>query len=458
MRSAHVSALCARLCTRNLNLYRRRNLNLSAYLCASRWAECALISVPTLDANDYEYRFTWELEGIRVILDRFHEGRGELTCEITIDQTSGGRLHGPAKLNLTSERTLTILGNRLVKRVEVDWDGLFTQLTAMAIRQYREGSPLVDLACVSPGEAPRYLLPPFIDQHGVSVIVADGGTGKSLTMLAMSLAVATCEPIFGDYSNIQGPVVYLDWEADEETHAERLQAICRGYGIDVPKGVIHYQRMVASLHESIATLRKKVADVGAVMIATDSIGMARGGAPESAEETIRLFTALRSFNLPVGAVDHISKETKKGDLSAGADPIGSVYTRNSARLVWSMEGAQYEGKDETVILFKNTKSNFGKKEPTRAYRYVFEEAPGGRLSSVRIESVDWKETTEFSGRVPVADRILKELREGKMSTHDIAERVGISENQARARLNELRSARRVMKLGGEWALEYLEPV
>ena len=416
---------------------------------------------PEFVPSDWEYRLSWADYGVRIVLDRFYESRGELNCEMVIDQVSdpvkggpSGRLHGPAKVNLISDRTLGILGNRLKTRLNVDWDAMFGQMVALSIRQYRDGSPLIDLADVDlSAEAPRFLLPPFIDEHGVTVLVADGGTGKSVTALGMAVAVAALEPVFGEYAHVRAPVVYLDWEADEETHAERLRAICRGQEIDVPKGMIHYQRMVSSLAEAVPSLRKKIMDIGAGLVVVDSVGMARGGAPESAEETIKLFRGIRSLGVPVLAIDHISKESKKNDVGAGSDPIGSVYTRNSARLVWSMEGKQIEGRDESVIVFRNSKANFGRKERQRAFRYEFKQGPGDRLEAVTFQAVDWRDTEEFAERVPVKDRILRTLRSGALSRDEIAEAVEISADAARARLSELSRSGLVIRLDGDrWGL------
>lgn len=421
----------------------------------------AVVGRPEFVPSDYEYRLYWPDFGVRILLDRFYEAKGELNCEMVIDQVVevGGngpaaRMHGPRKINLISDRTLNILGNQLVKRLNVDWDAMFGQMVALSIRQYRDGSPLVDLAEVDlSDESPRFLLPPFIDQHGVTVLVADGGTGKSMTALGMAIAVAAGERVFGEEPTVQQPVVYLDWEADEATHAERLLAICRGARIEPPKGAIYYQKMVSSLAEAVPGLRKRLMDIGAALVVVDSIGMARGGAPESAEETIKLFRALRSLDLPVLAIDHISKESKKNDPSSAADPIGSVYTRNSARLVWSMEGRQIEGRDETVIIFRNSKANFGRKERQRAYRYEFKAGPGDRLEAVTFTPVDWRETDEFEERVPVKDRIVKMLGQGALTRQGIADMCGISPDAARARLSEMQRAGIVIKLEDDrWGL------
>lgn len=415
-----------------------------------------MISRPKFTPSEWDYTFVWQDEHVRAVLERFGEARGEIWTELTIDRLDDSflpqwRLYGPAKFNLLGA---TIRVAPELREVDaVDWTSLLTQVRAMAVKQYREGSALIDLSTVElSAEVPRFLLPPFVDEHGVSVLVADGGAGKSITALAMAVSVATATPVFGEHPNGLGPVAYLDWEADEATHAERLRAICAGIDIPVPVSSIHYQRMVSSLPEAVASLRKRILDAGARMVVVDSIGMARGGAPESAEETIKLFRALRSISVPVLAIDHVSKEAKRNS-GAGFDPIGSIYTRNSARLVWAMEGKQFEGSADTVILFRNMKANFGGKERQRSYRYQFTEGPGGRLVAVSFTPVDWRDTEEFQDRIPVKDRILRTLRDGRMDVESIAAAVEASADQVRARVNELKRSGYAMRFSdGTWGL------
>ena len=59
--------------------------------------------------------------------------------------------------------------------------------------------------------------------------------------------------------------LYLDWEDDQETHAERLQAIAAGMSIDIPAGLIHYQRQTNRLHESGRETRMHIATTAAAM-------------------------------------------------------------------------------------------------------------------------------------------------------------------------------------------------
>lgn len=416
-----------------------------------------MISTPEFKPSDFEYSFVFKDEGVRAVLDRFSESRGEIQTELTIDRLDDAgrprlRLYGPAKFNLLGVQVNQ--ARELNEAMDIDWKGLLLTIRAMAVKQYREGSALIDLASVDiSNEAPRFLLPPFIDQHGITVLVADGGTGKSITALAMGVAMVTDEPVFGERPMAVGSVVYLDWEADEETHAERLRAVCRGLGVSVPGGGIHYQKMLSSLPEGVASLRKKIMDVGASLVIIDSVGMARGGAPESAEETIKLFRAMRSLGVPILAIDHISKESKKND-AGGSDPIGSIYTRNSARLVWSMEGKQFEGSADTVIVFRNSKANFGRKERQRSFRYEFQEGPGGRLDAVSFVPVDWRDTEEFADKLPLKERIVRALRENnaRMSAMEVAHVLEIPPDQARARLAEMRKAGLVEKFGDDWAL------
>ena len=414
----------------------------------------------TFKASEWDYRFEWR-EGARVLVDRIREERGDVICEITIECSDGGEwtlLHGPAKLNLVADRTIGSLAKSLNERMELDWEGALLQVKAKSIQQYRNGSPLVRLADVVPSVGERYLLAPFIYTTGVSTIVADGGTGKSLVGLAGAVSVVSGVNVFGACPSVTGPVVYLDWEADEETHQERLQAICAGLGIEMPRD-LYYQRMMGSLAETIASMRRKVLDVGAVLVVSDSTGMARGDEPNSADSTIKLFSAFRSFYVPVLAVDHVSKEQKKEGMAGGADPIGSIYTRNASRLVWSAEGSQLEGSDDKVVIFRNSKANFGRKEPQRSYRFRFLSDASGRLQKVTFTPVDWRDTAEFADKLSDSDRILKVLNDGKATVATLAEVLStptrkVSESVVRTRLSELKSTGKVMKMGDEWGRSY----
>lgn len=321
------------------------------------------------------YRFAWTPEQVDCVMERFVEQRGGgLRCELTVTTSR------PPNAGLLFQGFFNLLSSnaRLVHKLELrepqlDWDGLLTQAAAIALRRYRQGSPLIDLATAPVPTGSRYLLAPLVALDGATVWAADGGTGKSVLALAVALSVASGRSLLGTAPRQVGPVLYLDWEADAGTHRDRLWALWRALEGDEPPPLeaVRYISQTASLHELAPVLRRRVVETGAVLVVVDSLGLARGGAPEDAEATIRTFRALRSLSVPVLAIDHISKAQREG-LVKHKTAIGSVYTRNSARLVWVIETAQQEGADESVVAFTVDKFNFGRLPRRRGFRLRFD--------------------------------------------------------------------------------------
>lgn len=339
---------------------------------------------PDATYTDDLYRFDYATEQVVVKLDRLQERSrgGGITCELTIESSAEpnpGVLHGPKNFNLLTSSTA--LANDLTRRRDdIDWEAMLGQVSAAAVKRWREGEPMIDLATFERGEAPKYLLPPLIESRGVTVVAAGGGTGKSMLGIACAMTVATGIPFLGIEPLYQCPVAYLDWEADPDTHQERMQALWRGYGAPgaVPPELMLYRRHVASLSEAGSVLRRQIAERSVRFAVVDSVGMARGGAPEDAETTIRLFVAMRSLNIPILAIDHMSKDA----LNNGkGEPIGSVYTTNSARRVFVMRSAEMDGR--TGVSIKNVKANNGRLAAPIGYQVDFNEDALGNLTAVR---------------------------------------------------------------------------
>jgi hypothetical protein len=113
-------------------------------------------------------------------------------------------------------------------------------------------------------------------------------------------------------------------------------------------------------------MKRRVREYGAVYFTLDSVGMGRGGDAASAEDTIRLFRALRSIRLPNTAVDHVSRESKKKS-GLEVDAFGSVYTMNQARLAWSLGRAQGPESGVIYLTAHNTKASHSEKAQDRGF-------------------------------------------------------------------------------------------
>jgi hypothetical protein len=389
---------------------------------------------PELSVKGDIYRFLWPC-GIEAELDRFSEHRDELTVELTIRSSRPPRpgLLYSARFNLMSIQARTSLVRALAAREpDLDWGGLVEGLCFLARERYRTGDPSIDMRFYERTQVGRWLVEPFVERAGPTILFADGGTGKSLTALAIAVTAATGTSVIGQLHGDPVPVMYIDYETDADTFEERLDAVLVGAGIrDRPP--IFYRRMSASLTESAANLRREITESSIGLVFIDSLGAARAGEPESADVTIRLFNAARSLGVPWLGVDHVTKAIGNDSTR----PFGSTYTHNLARLTWAADKAQEEGENLLVVSLTNRKRNNGRLLPRQGHRLEFEMADHDRLRAVRFRAADLTQVAGLAEKLPLRQRILAELRPGPQHLADVAEHLGADVKAVSARAVEL---------------------
>jgi AAA domain-containing protein len=399
---------------------------------------------PELDVVGDVYRLTWPC-GIEAELDRFSEHDDALSAEVTIRSSRPprpGLLH-TARFNLMSTQARKTLASALRERDdEIDWGALIEGMCFVVRERYRNGEPAVDLRDDIERPAQRWLVEPFVEHEGATVLFADGGTGKSFIALAIAISASSEGSVIGKRHADPRPVLYLDWETSRVTAQERLDAILAGAGIR-ERPPIFYRRMSASLVEAAANLRREVAERGVGLVVVDALGAARAGEPESADITIRLFNAARSLGVPWLGVDHVTKANGNDSTR----PFGSTYTHNLARLTWSADKAQEEGEDTLVVALTNRKRNNGRLLPRRGYRLEFVNASRDELKIVRFHSADLTGVPGLSQKLPIKQRILAELgRTGPMKIGDLAVSLEWEPRSMSARVGELVSAEKLVRL------------
>jgi AAA domain/FaeA-like protein len=391
----------------------------------------------TYGADSHRYVYP---QGVEVLVERFVEDRREgLMAEVSVRTDiapHAGLLHR-ARLNLLATRSRASFVDAIAKRNTtgflegVDIAGILEQVCGRSVDHWRAGEPAVDLYDV-PARETRWLLAPFVEYQGATILFGDGGAGKSLIALKWAILIARAT---------DSPSMYLDWEADRYVHAERLRALGGG------RGEVLYRRQAASITESRDAIRKEVAANGVGYVVIDSWGAARGGDADSSDLTIRAFMAARQIGVPWSAVDHLPKNAKDP-----TKPFGSVYTHNLARLTWRAEAVQDEGGDRLLVALRNFKANNGRLSKARAYELGFDVDEREVLTGVSIEEIDTSRLP--TDKLSTKERILVFLRnEGLRSTEEVAEAAGIALNAARARLGELRKTGVVVRVGMHWGLQ-----
>jgi hypothetical protein len=388
------------------------------------------------------YRFEWGT-GIEAELERFSEHRDDLSAEVTFHSTRQphpGMLHS-ARLNLMSTQTRTSLVKTLsLREPDLDWGGMVEAMCFRAREQYRGGDPSIDMREYQRTVSSRWLVEPFVELGGPTILFADGGTGKSLTALSIAVTASCTASVIGRLHGEPVPVLFLDYETDADTFDERLAALVRGAGAR-ERPPIFYRRMTASLPEAAATIRREITKLGVGFVVVDSLGAARAGEPESADMTIRLFNAGRSLGVPWLGVDHVTKASGNDSTR----PFGSTYTHNLARLTWGADKAQEEGENTIVLALRNHKRNNGRFLPRTGFRIDFQNTDIDELLTVQFRSTDLTDVPGLAEKMPLRTRILAALRDGPVLRATLSESLS-NPSTLRSRLKELRDQGQIIEL------------
>lgn len=399
------------------------------------------LSPPTSTFSEDLYVFAWNDLGVEVILERFSERSDDIAVEATVNLAHpilGGRLYS-GRLLLIGPNSKRDVAKMLTERTdEIDWPGLLEQVCLLARDRYRRGEPPIDLSTVEYTEQPRFLLAPFIVRNGISILYGDGASAKSLFALQWCVTLA----ILGISS------LYLDWEDDAVTHAERLQAIAAGMNTDLPVGVIFYQKRSVPLAASVRELRRFIGENQIEHVVVDSVGMAAGD-PNDHGLVIEAVRAARSLGIAVTLIHHLPKDARDK-----TKPFGSVYASNEARITWLIEKAQEEEADEMAVAMTNHKYNRGRLQGRRAYKLAFTNDED-MLVSVAFTETDIGQVVAFRPKLPQHQLIADVLKaNGALSPADIgssleAEGIILSAGIIRAVLNRYRG-KLFIRVGEGW--------
>lgn len=392
----------------------------------------------------------WHEAGIRIIFDYLHPtSKGlEAWCEVRwVGNVPEPKLLTFGRWDLMGSTTV----KRLADQAAIDCPKVGTD-TSEAIRAmlraavydmiqtHLEGKETVTLAHIEP-QKQQWLLRPLLEAGTATRIIARGGATKSLLALAIGVTICTGRSkLLGVKPATTGPVLYLDWEADQGTHATRLHAMCKGAGIDVPEN-LHYEHHDESLHRAIHGIARTVAQYAPIALVVDSNAMARGGTGSGgAEDTTRdMYAALRQLKLPVVILDHKSDEKIRRGVKGG---YGSVFNQNLARLEWEYVRIQQVG-DTTRVALSLEKANNMRTGIELAFELDFVNLGDGddrHLDKIRMRPIAPANVTampDASNAQTWRDRIYWLLQaEGvPLEVGEIAERMEASESTIRKELN-----------------------
>tara|TARA_R100000655_G_scaffold8431_4_gene22048 strand:- start:7627 stop:8997 length:1371 start_codon:yes stop_codon:yes gene_type:complete len=349
-------------------------------------------------ADYHEYRYS---DSVVITFEGFTRSGSSLTtyAQYMLMQENGGiEIIDHGNLNLNSSGTRKSQAKTLADLYDgiafVDWADRLNTISRESKKAYAEGPPVIDLSTVivDPDKEDNILAPYICND--LTIIYADSAAGKSMFVAAAVLSIGTGIPILHHNPTQSQQVLYLDWEDSPETLKERMDALLTGQNVsDLWADAVKYRRMEGLLADSSRSLIKQIAehDIGVVVV--DSLSLACGD-PNDQTAVLAACNTARTLGVPVVMIHHLSAEAAKSKRMDDKRPMGSVFSRSSARLCWLIDKVQIEDSDEVFIRLWNTKINRGRIHPPQFYKVEFSNNEHGHMRSASytpVSSMDFHE-------------------------------------------------------------------
>ena len=214
----------------------------------------------------------------------------------------------------------------------------------------------------------------------------EGGIAKSLLAAHMGLHVAADGVDYWAGLRVQTlPVIYGDFELDEDEHLRRAQELATGMGLpDVP-AKFHYLSLTGHpVEKAFAAAAEECKRLKAGLFIVDSVGYALDGDSELARDVLRwhrdCIQPIRDAGATPFLIDHQSKIIK-GEKYSDKQEFGSVYKTNTVRSSFQIRGG-WDG-NELTATFTHKKTNFGPKVEDFSLRLCFDKE---RISVERLDT------------------------------------------------------------------------
>jgi len=358
------------------------------------------------------YVCTFAADDVIIQFERLTQHRDGLKAELTIfavgatDDPNVPLHQAEMRLNGTNARrdVARYVAGRSLR--EVDWTGLIETAAVRVLRAYREGDPPILLReAVAPPNS-GLLLPPLVRDGEPTILFGDGGVGKSMLALAIALSLhADRGDVLGLTPVATKRVLYLDWEANDWTQRDRMQRL-----IGEPMPDVLYRRCVGSLRDQVEPLKKMIRTHRVGFLVIDSVALAAGIEPETADAANGFFDALAVLGVGAICVAHVTKSAIEQDK-----PFGSIFWHNGARSTWLVKKVQEHSSNVFSVGLFNKKNNNGPLHAPLGYNVEFGE---DRTTFTRRDVHD---LPELAVSEPLRLRIAAALRGGKKTYAELAD-------------------------------------
>jgi hypothetical protein len=196
-----------------------------------------------------------------------------------------------------------------------------------------------------------WLLYPIWPATGATAVAAAPGSYKSFMAQAIALSVSTQATVLNRNTTLRhhAEVLYLDWEADEGTFAERLAAMCRGAGLE-EQPHLGYKQMTARLSDVAISLSEEIMRHKYQAVVIDSMSAAIGAGMVDDDAVNGFWDGVRSLGVPALVLAHKSADSINQRRKRF---FGSIMSEARVRMAWNGEKAE----DGSAVKWQCFKDN-----------------------------------------------------------------------------------------------------
>ena len=307
---------------------------------------------PTIEKQGSGYRVAWPSHSVEMIV-RYIKPRG-FKAEVSV-LLNGQAVHR-SNPTLDSSSGMDGFARKLNKRrpeadYGIPWEQMVEDLSGIVIDTYRTGHPALKLSEVDLSDSIAWRIDNLLLDGEINLIWADGGTGKSMFALFLSV-LAQQGWMSSEHGLIVEPsnVLYLDYETKPKEVATRARMIHAGLKLEASdvertSSKIIYNKCEHTFVEEEDYIQDLIYKNDINLVVIDSMGRAVSGEMESSESVLPFMASVERLNTTVLIISHSNKQ---GTL------FGSAYTSNSARLVWEAKrsGSNIQGMDFSLFCRK----------------------------------------------------------------------------------------------------------
>lgn len=298
-------------------------------------------------------------------------------------------------------------------------------------------------------EPRKWFIDELIPEGVLTILHGDGGLGKSLLALILSILICLGRPFLKRKVDQQA-VLYLDSELDDKEFTRRAYQIARGLGLERPPVGLHYHRLTGSITAPHVqkTIKALMEETKAKFVVLDSFTKSLCGGEDVNEvkDVTKAVSIIERWGTVI-AIDHISKVIAGGNHS-DSRPFGSVFKYNFSRSVIQLLKAPGGG-----LILRQIKNNFGSIVKPLSLSLEYGKDPKGK-QFVKFKSIDIDDD-QLAGieqHLPVLDQVWRALAQHKdgATSETLAEEMDTVKKTVQNYLSILKQQSRAESSNGVW--------